>query len=485
MRDFRAIRLTALLAVALLGARLVVAQPFTLQGVNSNDFRVTTFSRGLEFPLGMASLADGSLLVTLSSGANFFSSTGRVVRLTDTNFDGVADNAGTVLYSNLPGTLTGVRLAGSLVLVIGRPYPITVLRAGPTPASPLSLVGRLIITYPSGWTQHEHSGLSVRPRPGQTNQFDIFFQVGSEFNFAATTRTATLTNDNIPGASAALKGDSIHMLTLIDNGTTVSATNLTQIASGVRNPAGFAFHPTTGDFYFEDNGIDGLVDPTEPLSADELNYLARTNIGLPNQFYGYPTNYSAYRSNAIIGGAGIQPLMVFRPLPNPANGRESEGPNAITFAPPGFPNGLNTGIFLGFHGQYSLGGTNNEENPLVYAEPATGAYFHFILGQQPGIGHLDGLLATRDSLYVADLCTNGNVSASTKEGVIYQIKSLVTPTPPTLNYHKLGPQIELNWNRGTLQQATALNGPWQDVPDAFSPYTLSPTSPARLLRTRY
>jgi hypothetical protein len=309
--------------------------------------------------------------------------------------------------------------------------------------------------------------------------------VGAEANFAATTRTATLTNDNIPGASGILKGDSIHLLTLVDNGTSVSASNLIQVVSGVRNPAGFAFHPTTGDLYFQDNGIDGLVDASEPLSADELNFLARTNIGGPALFYGFPTNYSAYRSNTIVGGAGIQPLITFRPVPNPANGRENEGVNDITFAPPGFPNGLNTGIFLGFHGQYNKAGLANEENPVVYADPATGAYFHFILGQEPGVGHLDGLLATRDSLFVADLVTNGNMSAGSGQGVIYQVKSLVTPTPPTLSFRKLGTQVELNWTRGALQEASAVSGPWRDVPDAFSPYLFAPTGPARLLRTRY
>jgi hypothetical protein len=29
-----------------------------------------------------------------------------------------------------------------------------------------------------------------------------------------------------------------------------------------------AFHSIFGDLYFEDNGIDGLVDPNEPLSAE-------------------------------------------------------------------------------------------------------------------------------------------------------------------------------------------------------------------------
>ena len=79
------------------------AQPFTVQGpgVNTNDFRVTTFASGLNFPLGMARLADDSLLVTISQAANFFGSTGKLLRLTDTNQNGIADGAGTILYSNL------------------------------------------------------------------------------------------------------------------------------------------------------------------------------------------------------------------------------------------------------------------------------------------------------------------------------------------------------------------------------------------------
>ncbi|HEY8240052.1 MAG TPA: hypothetical protein VIH35_01335, partial [Kiritimatiellia bacterium] len=61
------------LIVLLLGLRTAVAQPFAVQGpgVDTNDFRVTTFASGLDFPLGMARLGDGSLLVALNRGANF------------------------------------------------------------------------------------------------------------------------------------------------------------------------------------------------------------------------------------------------------------------------------------------------------------------------------------------------------------------------------------------------------------------------------
>jgi hypothetical protein len=235
----------------------------------------------------------------------------------------------------------------------------------------------------------------------------------------------------------------------------------------------------------EDNGIDGLVDPNEPLSADELNYISRTNLGGPPLFFGFPTSYTVYRTGALAGGAGVQPLIAFQPLPDPMTGHESEGVNDITFAPPGFPAGLNTGIFLGFHGQYSSAGVANEENPVVYADPKTGGYFHFIEGQLPGIGHLDGLLATRDSLFVADLVSTGDPFNGAGAGVIYQIKSLVSPPPPVLSGQSAGPTAAVTWDRGVLQEANEVAGPWKDVADAFSPHPLAPNSPRKFYRARY
>ena len=475
------------LALFLTGSH-AIAQPFTVQGpgVNTNHFRVTTFASGLSFPLGMAELSDGSLLVTIvqSGGLSSGTNPGRLIRLTDTNSNGIADGAGVILYSNLSPALTAVRVVDQLVFVMGRPHPITVLRMGATPATPLTLAGRLIITYPSGWTQHQHSELGVRKTPGFTNRYDLFFQIGAKDNFSITTVSATLTNDNIPGASGSLAGDAIHGITIIDSGSTLSATNLTQIASGTRNAAGFTFHPVTGDLYFQDNGIDGLVNVGEAHSADELNVIARTNLGGPVEFFGFPANYISYRSNTIVGGAGIQPLIAFQPIPLPF-GAESEGPNQIAYAPPGFPDGLNSGVFLGFHGQYGSAGLANEENPLVYADPATGNYFHFILGQQPGIGHLDGLLATRDSLFVADMTTTGNPNSSVNAGAIYQIKSLVLPALPTLTIQRIGAQVQLSWNRGALQESSDITGPWTAVVDAFSPLLLQPTATRKFYRTMY
>ena len=471
---------------AFLCLQAAFAQPFTVQGpgVNASDFRITTFASGLDFPLGMAKLSDGSLLVAISQGANFFNSTGKVIRFVDANQDGIADGPGTLLYSNLPGSQSALRAAGNLVFVTAQTKPTTILRAGTSPADPLTLVGQILINYPGSW-YHPNSALGIRNTPGQNNSYDLLFQVGSENNFAPTTHSATLTNDNIPGAGGPLPGDSIFMLTVIDHDAGVTATNLTHLATGLRNPAGYAFHPATGDLYFQDNGIDGLMNPDEPLSADELNFIARTNFGGLTEYFGFPTNYTEYRTGRIVGGAGIQPLIAFQPLPDPFTGHESEGANDIVFAPPGFPDGLNTGIFLGFHGRFNLGGTNNEENPVVYADPATGAYFHFIAGQQPGVGHLDGLLATRDSLFVADLVASGNTGNGAGAGVIYQIKSLINPTAPTLGARSVGSQTELTWDRGVLQEAGEITESWNDVRDAFSPHLVQPIAPRKFYRTRY
>src|SRR3954447_5137180 len=62
--------------------------------VNPADFRVTVFARGLDYPTGVTTAADGSLLVVTNkpsnNGTNFYDSTTQVVRLTDANGDGVA-----------------------------------------------------------------------------------------------------------------------------------------------------------------------------------------------------------------------------------------------------------------------------------------------------------------------------------------------------------------------------------------------------------
>jgi glucose/arabinose dehydrogenase len=476
------------LVVCWLLTQLAPAAPFSIQGpgVNGSDFRITVFATNLSYPLGMAQMSDGSLLVAVSQGTSFWSSTGQLIRLVDTNHDGIADGPGSILYTGLPGGQSSLRMWGNLVFVTGQGVgrPISILRAGATPVSPLTLLGQIVVNYPSGGWEHPHSALGVRPTPGQPGSCDLLFQLGSDQNFAKTTRTATISSVQIPGANGTLQGESIYMLTLTDNITNVVASNLTRLAKGLRNPAGFAFHPVTGDLYFEDNGIDGLSNPDEPLSADELNWIPAAQLGngtIPD--FGFPTNYTAYRTGEVVGGGGVQPLVAFQPLPDPFTGSESEGPSEIAFAPPGFPDGLNQGIFVGFHGRFSLGGIPNEENPVVYVSLSTTNYFQFIGNDEPNIGHLDGLLSTDDSLFLADLTATGDTGAGGNSGVIYQIKSLVSRS---LLFRFINNALELSWSRGNLQQAETLSGPWQDLTNATSPYSVAvdPARPQAFYRTR-
>jgi glucose/arabinose dehydrogenase len=470
-----------------LGDQAKAAIPFTIQGpgVNPDHFRVTAFATGLNYPIGMEEFSDGSILVTSTDGPGFFSSTARLLRFVDANHDGLADGPGTVCYAGLSGGLTSVRIAGHLVFVTGQNRPIAVLRMGPTPADPFTLVGRIDITYAAGGWLHPHSALAVRPTPGAAERYDLFFQIGSKVNFAVTTATASLATTGLGGLSGVLKGDSIYAITFADDGTNVVASNLTQIATGMRNPSGFAFHPANGDLYFEDNGIDGLVDANEPLSADELNVLPASSIGgVDVEFYGFPSNYTAYRTGVIVGGQGIQPLVAFQPLPDPFTGEESEGPNDIAFAPPVFPEPLNHGIFVTFHGKFGSGGANNEENAFVFVDLNSTNYFHLIPSKLPGVGHLDGVLRVKDSIFISDISTNGSLSSGAGKGVIYQIKALVGPP---LRLSVTNSQIELTWSYGTLQASPDVKTGWTDLTNN-SPYAIDAASSGfdqRFFRVRY
>lgn len=420
----------AKLAVLLLlaGGRPALAAPFTLggPGVDPRDFRVTVFAQGLNYPKGMALLADGSLLVATSApsggSTGFYNSIGAVVRLIDSNGDGVADSPPAVMFSGLPGSLSGLRAAGPLVFVVSTGKQISILREGPTPAAALGLAGKITFTLPSGWL-HPPSDLEVRKAPGAPGSYELFFQLGSESNFTATVRTAALGSDL--GVSGMIRGDSIYRVTVTDHGDRLSGSGLTRIATGLRNAAGYALHPVTGDLYFQDNGIDGLQDPNEPFSADELNFISAGEIGGAVEDFGFPASYTAYRTGTVVGGSGIQPLVAFQPLPDPTSGEESEGAAEIAFAPAAFPPSLRGGIFVGFHGKFTQGGLQNEENALVHADPETGKYFHVVRPRQAGVGHLDGLLSTRDSLFVADLSPGGSLSSGSGTGVIYQIQAIL------------------------------------------------------------
>jgi len=420
--------LAYILAIAGLGA-----VPFTLQGpgVDPQDFEVTVFASGLNYPKGMLELPDGSLLVATSDpragSQGFYDSTGTILRLVDSDRDGAADGPGERLFTGLVGSLSGLKLAGPLVLVVSTGSRISILRRGDALDSPLAMAGRITFDLPGGWL-HPPSDIAVRESPGAPGSHEVYFQLGSQANFAEST-TLVAFGGNV-GLTGTLAGDSIHRFILTDLGTSVAASSITRIATGLRNAAGIAFHPRSGDLWFQDNGIDGLADPNEPHSADELNVIPEEEVGGADvEDFGFPETYVRYRTGARVGSAGVEPLFAFQPLPDPATGSESEGPAEFAFSPPLFPSYLQDGVFVGFHGKFNLGGTQNEENALVFARISKGEYFHLIAPRQAGVGHLDGLLSAGDSLYVSDLSSSGSLSTGAGKGVIYKIRARSLPLP--------------------------------------------------------
>lgn len=460
--------------------------PFTIQGpgVDPGHFRVTTFASGINYVLGMAQDYDGSIIAAITDGPNYFSSNGRLVRFFDADRDGVADHPGTTLVTGLQGGLTSVRISGNLVFVTGQKKPITIFRLDQN--SPPTRLAQIDFTYPAGSWLHPHSALAVRGLPTGLERVDVIVQIGSRENFAATPETATvsISSPEIKSVSGQLRGDSIYKMTFVfPGGSLVELENVTQIATGLRSSAGFGFHPKTGDFYLEDNGIDGVVNANEPTSADELNMIPLAQFGGAVEDFGFPNNYTEYRTGRFVGGGGVRPLVSFLPLPNPADGMETEGPNDIEFSPAAFPDALAGGVFVTFHGKFNAGGLQNEENGMAFVNLANNSYFHFIPSRLPGVGHLDGLLATQDSLFISDLSKNGNLSSSTGTGAIYQIKALVGPA---VHYKRNeSSQIELTWANGFLESAPTITGPWSIV--GFSdqqPYLIREPETPQFFRTR-
>jgi glucose/arabinose dehydrogenase len=400
------------------------AAPFELANhprIDPAKFRVTTFASGLAYPTGMLKQSDGSLLVAINdpTGGRYYASTGKLLRLTDENHDGVADDAGTYLNTSLPGAIVQMRRAGDLLIVnsaLASGGSINILRAGPTPTSPFAAA-----------QMHDTYALAVRPT-ATSNMYDVYFNVGSRNN--ATNDATTIAASGLINAN--LNPESIYRFTLTDSGgSSVTATNVQQIARGLRNAAGIAFHPTSGDMYFQENGIDGGSESADPVSADEINVIPAGQLGgpaIPN--FGFAGDYIQYRTGTRVGSGGVQPIATFQPF-GPSQ-IEAEGAAEIAFAPPNFPDELNDGMFVGFHGRFSTAGVANEENPLLYLDLATNEYFEFIPNSVPTIGHLDNILATDDALFVSDITSAGNIFTTTAAGAIYQIIAIPDPATAAL-----------------------------------------------------
>jgi glucose/arabinose dehydrogenase len=387
--------------------------------IDASAFRVTVFADNLDFPMGMAPLPDGSLLVGTSvpTDGGMFSSTGALRRLVDADGNGVADDAGTVLAGDLPGTIVAVVRGGALVFATsaaaGRER-ISILRRGDSWSEPLVLVGSIDFHFVQ--FDHQSYGLAVRLSPAKDRRYELFFNVGASGN-----DTAGRTVDVSGLVEATLQDAALYRVEVKDTGATPVVSTPELIATGLRNAAAFVFDPDTGDLLIAENGIDTPDDRIVALSADELDRIPADAIGGEAEDFGFPRTYVDYHTGEVVGEGGLPPEIAFRPIV----GSENEGAASLANAPAAFPDGWNDGVFVGFHGQWDDSGLANEENPLVYADLASGETVDFFANDDPIVGHIDSLLATRDALFAADLCgAGGSLVGIDPCGRIVEIRSL-------------------------------------------------------------
>ncbi|MCC6790077.1 MAG: hypothetical protein IT336_00235 [Thermomicrobiales bacterium] len=376
---------------------------------------LSVFADGLDFPMGMIPLPDGSLLVAASTadGGSFFNSTGALIRLTDRDGDGRADDAGTVLAGDIFGPLVAVQRAGDLVFVTsarGGVEAIYVFRRGDRWRDPLISVGAAFFNFAGG--EHQSYALAVRKSVDSPGGYDLFFNIGAYGN---------VETGRIVGVAGLMTGElddaSIYMTTVTDDGTDVTFSPPVKIASGLRNATTLVIDPVSGDLVIGENGIDTPENRIVSLSADEIDIIPAGEIGGEVEDFGFPKTYVDYATGETIGDGGIAPTIAV----TPTNGSENEGVAGIAPVPTSFPEPFGGGYLAGFHGQFDGVGGGNEENPLLFVNLETGDRFDLVANDNAGVGHLDSMVTVGDAIFVADLCATGSLQAAEPCGVIYRI----------------------------------------------------------------
>ncbi len=386
--------------------------------ITSAGLEIGVFAEGLNFPMGMIALPDDSILVATSdpTGGSFFRSTGELLRLTDADGDGVADDGGTVVATDLTGPLVAIQRAGDLVFVATGGYQeegIYVLRRGDRWQSPMTLLGKIDVINPG--SEHQTYGLAVRETPGESGSYDLLFNAGAYGNVDAGGNRVSLGGL----ATGYLEDASIYMLTVIDTGSDVSFSEPVKVAGGLRNASAFVFERESGDLIIGENGMDTPGNEIVSFSADEINVIPADEIGVVEYDFGFPETYIDYATGELIGSEGALPIVAFNSL----DGSESEGIASLVQMPESFPAPFGDGYVAGFHGQFDSFGDDNEENPLVFFNTTTGDRFELISNDNAAIGHLDSLFASESALYVADLCGIGLLTEANACGVIYRVSA--------------------------------------------------------------
>ena len=217
-------------------------------------FTVNIFADGQNGVRSLALGPGGAVFATLSGG-------GRIVRLVDSNGDGVADS-GTTVLSGLDGPF-GLAFRGDTMYFAEE---TAVKRLDPGAAGPVTLVSNL----PGGG----HTTRTVVFGPDNL----LYVAVGSSCNVC----------DDPPPRAAVTR---YHL-----DGTAPHT-----FATGLRNSVGLAFNPATAELWANNNDRDNLGDDVPP---EHLNILK------DGKWYGWPQCYLPGRPNPEYTGfncSGVEP----------------------------------------------------------------------------------------------------------------------------------------------------------------------------------
>ncbi len=276
-------------------------------------FVVNVFAEGLDRPRWLALTPTGDVLVTETPQ-------NRIRLLRDGNGDGVAE-----VRKTFAGPENGLEIPFGMAFAEGafflgntaevRRFPYT------RGQEQLSGKGQKITDLPGGgYRQHWTRNVIVSP-----NQKKLYVSIGSRSNVDV---------EELPRASVQVMN--------------LDGSDRQTFASGLRNPVGLAFHPTTGELYTTVNERDGLGDDLVP------DYLTRIQQG---EFYGWPYAYLSPNHpdpNHLQNGQSPRPDLVARTrTPDVLFQAHSAALGLQFYDSKTFPAKYHNGAFVAFRGSWN------------------------------------------------------------------------------------------------------------------------------------